>query len=189
MQSKRKLLAVTLTVALALLASASIADEESEALVQGDSVSESSDQEQGIPISLERFHFEALTNKLRTGDTRILDNFQKLQEFFVELHGPEGTGSAGRLAQSIDFSREVFVVVGSQPLDTCKRAVITALERIKGDHLKVTVEISWRKSCQPSPLPEKFRYQAIGMPIERPIAKVEVVYTSRIIEFPQLQGE
>lgn len=189
MWRKIKLFTLMFSLMIVIYAPATLAEETSEALAQGDSASQASDQEQGVPISLPHFYLQALTYKFKTGDTRILPSLKELQDFYVELKGPRGVDTANRTAEFIDFSREVFVVVTSQPMTICKDAGVSALERIQGDQIKITVEENVREPCEPGPLPERKRYLVIGMPIDRPVAKVEVIYTSKTIQLPNLEGK
>jgi hypothetical protein len=165
-----------------LLASVAFAEEVPQPSTQPESGLASPNQE-GVPLSLNRhqllsrkFLDKKYTDewmKLKEGESRILSDFNQVEKLY-------GTSKAKGISNYTDFSRQVFVVVVSELLDSCKRAGVTGLERIRDTHLKVTVQTLLDKDCQSVPGEE--RYQIIGMPVERPVESIEVVYTFKMTE-------
>lgn len=151
---------------------------------------EQSSAEQGVPLSLERIYIfsrkyigKKYTDewmKLKAGDSIVFSNIQEVQE----VYGPEKEKG---IAQVTDFDRQAWVLVVSELLNTCKRAGVKSIERIEEDQIRIKVETLLTEPCKPKAGEE--RYQIIGMPIERPVAKVEVVLTSETVVLPLSQEE
>lgn len=158
----------------------------SSVLAQQNGAANQSNEGPGVPVSLDdRFYFEDPTDKFKPDDTWILSTPEELYNFYIEMYGLHGMERAKRVAQSVDFEKMVAVVVVSL-LDTCKfRATITKLERIHEDTIRVTIKTELRDPCQPSPI--KIPHQTMGVPIERPVKKVEIVDITTTRKSPLFQ--
>lgn len=142
--------------------------------------------EQGIPLSLDRryylsfiyIHKENSEEQMRVkaGDSWIFSNSQELENFY----GPK---EAAKLNSRINFSSQAFVLVVTELLDSCKTGDIHSLERVGEDTLKVTMITRLKLPCTSEPAVE--HYRLLLFPIERPVAKVDVVYIEKLTHLPK----
>jgi ribulose bisphosphate carboxylase small subunit len=150
--------------------------------------------EQGIPLSLNRDFFISFKHihepephkpypdvwkEMVAGRSRILSTVEDLERFYP--------GEDAKFTQKFDLIKDVVVVVTTELLDNCRVGGVYGLERIREDHLKVTMLTKVRVPCKSEPSRENYRL--IGFPIERPIATVEIVYIQKELKMPEAPQE